>query len=124
MNATGESGHSSILFSDTAAEKLNFAMNKFLELRKNESRKLDELNLPYGNVTVINFTELRGGIKLNIVPPKLSFFVDMRIAADADWDDLENKVWLFATFSKTNVLICPSFSCLNLQLPCTWQNEI
>lgn len=96
MNATGVAGHSSILFKDTAVEKLNFAISRFLELRQNESRKLTELNYPYGNVTVINLTELRGGIKMNIVPPEMSFFVDMRIAADADWDDLERKVRFLA----------------------------
>ena len=70
-------------------------MNKFLELRKNESRKLNELNYPYGNVTVINLTELYGGIKENIVPRKVSFFVDIRLAVDADWDYLDKLVRFF-----------------------------
>lgn len=69
-------------------------------MRKNESRKLNELNYPYGNVTVINFTEQKSGIKLNIVPHLASFFVDMRLAVDANWDDLESMVRLFHILQK------------------------
>lgn len=113
MNATGESGHSSILFNDTAVEKLNFVMTKFLELRKSEARKMIERNLPYGNVTVINLTELRGGIKQNIVPPAVSFFADMRIAADADWNYLENKVQFIRFFLKNQFCL---FVCSFIEL--------
>lgn len=75
-------------------------MNKFLELRRAESKKLNELNYPYGNVTVINPTILKGGIKMNVVPPEVSFNVDMRLAVDVNWNDLDSLVRLFLISQK------------------------
>lgn len=63
-------------------------------MRKNESIKLNELNYPYGNVTAINLTILKGGIKTNVVPPEMSVFIDMRLAYDMNWDELEKMVSL------------------------------
>lgn len=88
----GHSGHASVLFNDTAVEKLNFIMTKFLDLRRLESWKLNELNYPYGNVTAINLTILKGGIKSNVIPPEMSVYIDMRLAIDLDWNELENTV--------------------------------
>lgn len=92
ITAQGHSGHASILFNDTAVGKLNYVMNKFLEMREIESKKLDELNYPYGNVTSINLTILKGGIKSNVVPPEMSVLVDIRLAYDMNWDGLERMV--------------------------------
>lgn len=83
-------------------------MNKFLEMRKNESRKLNELNYPYGNVTSINLTMLKGGIKLNIVPHEAKLFVDMRLAVDVNWDDLESlvrSIHILKNLKKTHFLL-------------------
>lgn len=104
----GHSGHASILFNDTAVEKLNFIMNKFLELRRVESSKLNELNYPYGNVTAINLTILKGGIKTNIVPPEMSVFIDMRLAIDLNWDELESmvSVILFMKVQNEQINLC------------------
>lgn len=55
----GHSGHGSRLFNDTPGEKLSYVLAKFMEFRKEESRKLNELKYPYGNLTTINLTKLK-----------------------------------------------------------------
>lgn len=52
----GDSGHSSKLFGNTAAEKLNYVVNKLTEYREEEKHKLNDLEYPDGNVTSINLT--------------------------------------------------------------------
>lgn len=98
VTAAGHAGHASILFNNTAGEKLNYVINKFLEFRRNEQRKLNELNYPYGNVTTINLTLLNGGIGTNVVPPELSAFFDIRMAIDADWDEFDRMVCFLIDF--------------------------
>lgn len=92
ITASGHSGHASILFDDTAGEKLNYVVNKFMEFRKNETIKWKEQNYPYGNVTSINLTILNGGLKGNVVPPEMSAFFDLRLSINTDWDELEQTV--------------------------------
>lgn len=88
----GHSGHASLLFNDTAVEKLNYIMNRFLEFRNDEARKLNEMHSPYGNVTSINLTILKGGFKSNVVPPEMNAFIDMRVSVNSDWNELEQTV--------------------------------
>lgn len=92
ITAHGHSGHASVLFNDTAVEKLNYVINKFLNLRRTETWKLTELNYPYGNVTAINLTVLKGGFKSNVVPPEMSVLIDMRLAIDSNDDEIESMV--------------------------------
>lgn len=56
----GHSGHGSILFNNTPGEKLSYVVNKFMEMREIESWKLNVLRYPYGKVTSINLTILKG----------------------------------------------------------------
>lgn len=92
VTAFGHSGHSSVLFNDTAADKLNYLINKFLEFRREELRKVNELGYSYGNVTAINLTILKGGVKENVVPPEMVANFNMRLAIDVDLDKLDKKV--------------------------------
>lgn len=55
----GPSGHGSGLPNDTAAEKLDYIIGKFMQLRKNEQKKLKNPNVTLANVTTINLTQLR-----------------------------------------------------------------
>ncbi|XP_031629265.1 aminoacylase-1-like [Contarinia nasturtii] len=103
--AQGHSGHASILFDDTAAEKLNYVVNKFLELRKNETAKWKEQKYPYGNVTAINLTILNGGFRDNVVPPEMRAVFDMRMAIDADWDEFERMIKRWARETGKNVTV-------------------
>lgn len=92
ITSHGHSGHSSVLFEDTAGEKLNYIIGKFMEFRRGEMRKLKESNYNYGNVTTINLTILKGGLKPNVVPPEFSANIDMRLAMNTDWDELDQRV--------------------------------
>lgn len=73
-------------------EKLNKLLTKLYEFRAEESRKLNELKHPYGNVTTINLTILKGGVQTNLIPAELSATFDMRVSANADLDEFENQV--------------------------------
>lgn len=64
-------------------------------MRRNEQRKWNELNFPYGSVTSINLNILNGGIGTNVVPPEMSAYFDIRLAVDTDWDELDRMVCLF-----------------------------
>lgn len=58
----GQSGHGSLLFKNTPGEKIHYLIDKFMNMRKIESAKLEnnpELDL--GEVTTVNLTMLSGG---------------------------------------------------------------
>lgn len=86
------SGHGSLLFANTAGEKLNYVLGKFMEFRKEEAKKLNVLKYPYGNVTTINLTFVKGGVENNVVPAEMRAVFDMRISANADLDEFEKQV--------------------------------
>lgn len=110
VTARGHSGHASILFDNTAGEKLNYVVNKFMEYRKNETIKWKKDKYPYGNITAINLTILKGGVKGNVVPPEMGAYFDIRLAIDADEDVFEQMVnhEFHFFFRKTNHLIMNS----------------
>jgi hypothetical protein len=59
IHCPGTPGHGSLLHENTAAEKVNYIMNKFLALREEEKNKLKaNKNLTIGDVTTINITML------------------------------------------------------------------
>lgn len=88
----GHSGHGSILFDDTPGEKLSFVASKFMEFRKEELKKLNELKYPYGNVTTINLTVLRGGVENNVIPAQMRATFDIRISINTDLEEFEHQV--------------------------------
>lgn len=93
IKCNGVSGHGSLLHKNTAAEKVQFLVNKFLDYRINEAKKLEQNeNLRIGDVTTINLTKINGGIQANVVPPEINMVFDIRIALDVDLNDFENKV--------------------------------
>lgn len=69
-------------------------MNKMSEFRAKESKRLDDSNgnLTIGDVTTVNLTILKGGVQLNVVPPVVSAFYDVRLALDVSLDDFETMV--------------------------------
>ncbi|XP_031625236.1 aminoacylase-1A-like [Contarinia nasturtii] len=103
--AHGHSGHGSQLFDDTAAVKLNYVVNKFMELRRNETAKWKEEKYPYGNVTSINLTILNGGLKSNVVPPEMEAVFDVRLSIDTDWDEFERMIKSWEKEAGKNVTI-------------------
>lgn len=113
----GQSGHGSTLFNNTPGEKLNYVVNKFTEFRAEEKRRMEQLNLPDGNVTSINLTMLKGGVAnnvivekqlgnanevcqlncfpltiLQVIPAELSVVFDIRVSLNTDVDTLKQKV--------------------------------
>lgn len=91
----GKSGHGSKLFDNTPGEKLNYVVNKLMEYRAEQKRKMDKLHLPLGNVTSVNLTKLRGGVANNVIPAELSTTFDIRLSLDTDVDTFIDKVSIF-----------------------------
>lgn len=93
IKCNGVSGHSSFLHKNTAVEKAQFLINKFMDYRNKEANKLEQNeSLRIGDVTSINLTKINGGVQNNVVPPEISILFDIRIALDVDLNDLESKV--------------------------------
>lgn len=88
----GQSGHGSKLFSDTPGVKMTYLLGKLNEFREEESRKLNELKYPYGNVTTINLTILKGGAQNNVIPAEMSATFDMRLSVNIDVDAFKAQV--------------------------------
>lgn len=93
MVCVGQAGHGCLIQANTAAEKVQYMLNKFMEMRENEAQKLiDNPNLQIGDVTAINMTIMKGGLQTNIVPAELSITFDIRCAIDVDHDAFEQQV--------------------------------
>ncbi|CAK1549476.1 unnamed protein product [Leptosia nina] len=93
VHCTGQPGHASILFPNTAGEKLRFMINKFMSLRDEQKSILDnDRRLTTGDVTTVNLTQVHGGIQSNVIPEKLTVVFDCRLAVAVDHDDFENMI--------------------------------
>lgn len=88
----GISGHGSILFENTAGEKISYLINKFMEMRQTEMNKFNAFNSDYTNVTTINLTVMKGGSQGNVIPPELSVTFDIRLSVNADHAEFEREV--------------------------------
>lgn len=83
FKCSGTSGHGSLMLENTAAEKLQYLLNKFLDFRTAEKRKLEKNSeLTLGDVTTVNLTILEGGVQYNLVPPTFTLTFDIRISID------------------------------------------
>ena len=93
LECTGTPGHGSLLHKNTAGEKIRYIIDKFMDLRSYEEKRLENNpEMLIGNVTTINLTSLGGGVQSNVVPPELNAGFDVRIAIDVDHDELLAKV--------------------------------
>ncbi|CAG4941322.1 unnamed protein product [Parnassius apollo] len=88
ITCKGEPGHAAFISNDTAGEKLSYIINKFMELRKEERKKLDN-GAKLGEVTTINLTKVEGGIQVNVLPEQLSASFDIRISPYEDHEAFE-----------------------------------
>lgn len=77
----GNTGHGLFFIENTAAEKLQKVINRFLEVREKEKERLDLSKgvLSLGDVTTINLTMIEGGLQRNVIPPEISVIFDMRV---------------------------------------------
>lgn len=90
--SNGPTGHGSFLYENTAGEKLSYVVAKLLEMRKSEMERMNTNGLPYGKVTTINLTILKGGVQSNVVPPQLTATFDIRLDVDIDHAEFERNV--------------------------------
>lgn len=89
----GQAAHECILLENTAGDKLYYMLDQFARLRKQEVEKLKmDSKLTLGDVTTVNLTLIKGGVKPNVVPAELGFTVDIFLVIDVDPDDFEKQV--------------------------------
>ncbi|XP_062123616.1 aminoacylase-1-like [Drosophila sulfurigaster albostrigata] len=88
----GTAGHGSVLLPNTAGEKLCFILNKMMDYRASQVKRLtDDPELFIGDVTTVNLTQILGGQQNNVVPAQLELIFDLRIAVDVDLEALEQQ---------------------------------
>lgn len=101
FKCSGRTGHGSILFKDTAGEKLSYITQKLYEFRKTQLEKLEsDPNLEEGDVCCVNLTIVSGGVLFNVIPDKFSATFDMRLVPDFDLKAFEKQVRSFDIFHK------------------------
>ncbi|KAJ8302061.1 hypothetical protein KUTeg_021048 [Tegillarca granosa] len=89
--------HGSRFIENTAAEKFRKVINKFLEFRAQEEKKLKgNACLRLGDVTTVNLTNVQGGLQFNVVPEEMFAGFDIRITPTVNFEEFENKIkqWL------------------------------
>ncbi|KAJ6649052.1 Aminoacylase-1 [Pseudolycoriella hygida] len=89
----GKSGHGSLFLKNTPGKKVQFLINKFMELRDAEEVKLEKnANLGIGDVTTVNLTMMSGGVQNNVIPGELTIVFDIRLAVDVDHDEFYHMI--------------------------------
>ncbi|XP_025162119.1 aminoacylase-1A [Harpegnathos saltator] len=87
ITCEGVTGHGSLMLDNTAAEKMQVIVNRFLDLRAKEKTKLDSGSV--GDVTSVNLTKITGGVEDNIIPQIVKILFDIRLAPSASHEELE-----------------------------------
>lgn len=81
----GQPGHGSAFIENTAISKLNKVMNRGLEYREEQKKRLESNpSFTLGDVTTLNINIIEGGVQYNVVPCDMSASFDVRIATDVD----------------------------------------
>ncbi|XP_032680891.1 aminoacylase-1-like [Odontomachus brunneus] len=90
ITCKGVTGHGSLMLDDTAAEKMRFIIDRFMDFRAAERAKLQTVNaLSNGYVTSVNLTVLKGGVQINVIPVELTAMFDIRLQPQENPDDFE-----------------------------------
>ena len=90
VTCNGSPGHGSRFLENTAAEKARQVINKLLDFRALEKKRLESNSkLTLGDVTTVNFTMCQGGVQVNVVPDKFILNFDMRITPTTDIKQFE-----------------------------------
>jgi len=92
IRCPGNPGHGSRFVENTAAEKVNYMMNKLLGWRKQEEDRMKAGNLLLGEVTTVNVTGLEGGEQVNVVPSEMVMTVDIRATPSMAVEEVEKRV--------------------------------
>lgn len=92
----GTTGHGSLLLKDTAGEKARYIIDRMMDFRENEVKRLENNpDFTIGDVTTVNLTVIKGGVQVNVLPPLLEIKFDVRLALDVNHDELEATVSFF-----------------------------
>ncbi|ESO83653.1 hypothetical protein LOTGIDRAFT_197114 [Lottia gigantea] len=93
VNIKGAPGHGSTFIKNTAADKFNKIVNKFLDLRAEQEKRLEsDPNLRLGDVTSVNLTMVEGGVQVNVVPAEMTACFDVRIPPTVNLVEFEAKI--------------------------------
>ncbi|XP_076447234.1 aminoacylase-1-like [Babylonia areolata] len=94
----GKPGHGSAFIENTAVAKLNKLMNKALQYRDEQEKRLNSSQtMKLGDVTTLNINILKGGVQHNVVPSEMSATFDVRIAVDEDLVKFEEMIRQWCT---------------------------
>ncbi|XP_036319457.1 aminoacylase-1-like [Rhagoletis pomonella] len=89
----GPAGHGSLLHKNTAGEKLEYILNKMMDLRRQAEQKLkSNPACSLGDVNTLNLTVVKGGVQSNVVPPVIEATFDLRLGINADLEGLEKQL--------------------------------
>ena len=58
IHCTGNTGHSSLLMNNTAGEKMRYIIDKFMDFRAQEEKRLSDPKLKLADVTSVNLVRL------------------------------------------------------------------
>ena len=75
---------------NTAAEKVQYLINKLLGYREEQKKKFEaDPNSTLGDVTTVNLTTMSGGVQQNVVPNEFVIGFDIRITPTTILKDFE-----------------------------------
>lgn len=90
---SGHTGHGSVNFRNTAAEKLAYIMQKLYKFRQTQIEKMEnDSALEEGDISSINLTIINGGVLRNVVPATISATFDLRLTPSLDLKAFEQQV--------------------------------
>jgi len=86
----GSPGHGSRFVENTPGAKAQYMINKLLEYREKEKKRLDaNPDFTLGNVTTVNLTGMQGGVQHNVIPEKFVLSFDIRITPTTNIAEFE-----------------------------------
>ena len=93
MLLKGNPGHGSRFIENTAAEKVQFLINKLLGYREEQKKKFEaDPDSTLGDVTTVNLTTMSGGVQQNVVPNEFVIGFDIRITPTTNLKEFENMI--------------------------------
>ncbi|XP_055856130.1 aminoacylase-1-like [Episyrphus balteatus] len=93
LKISGSTGHGSLLHENTAGCKLNFLLEKLMNLRQQQVDRLkNDQNLTTGDVMTINLTKVNGGVQVNVVPSMIVAVFDIRIPHTMNHEALDKQI--------------------------------
>ena len=89
----GKPGHGSRFIENTAAEKVQYLINKLLGYREEQKKKFEaDPNSTLGDVTTVNLTTMSGGVQQNVVPNEFVIGFDIRITPTTNLKQFEDMI--------------------------------